>query len=112
MVAKLVSRKPYSDSGQFPDIVDQLLELKFQTSPTIDLGLVGPDDLGSISDLPQFQHCDVRYAVFYGTPRDSKVHLEHVVLGTGADFFTYFRKFEGKGVNTKRQLHLPADFFD
>ena len=32
----------YEDKGQFPDIRHQLLEVKLQTSPTIDLGLVLP----------------------------------------------------------------------
>ncbi len=33
----------YTDNGQFPDVTHQLLEIKLQTSPTIDLGLVSPD---------------------------------------------------------------------
>ena len=33
----------YQDDGQFPDVRHQLLEVKLQTAPTIDLGFVAPD---------------------------------------------------------------------
>jgi len=33
----------YRDDGQFPDVRHQILEVKLQTAPTIDLGLVRPD---------------------------------------------------------------------
>jgi hypothetical protein len=101
----------FDDSGQFPDIQDQLLEVKLQTASTIDLGLVSPDDTGRVSDLPEFRHCDVRYAVFYGTVCGSVIQLEHLVLTTGAEFFTFFQRFEGKIVNKKLQIRLPCDFF-
>jgi hypothetical protein len=57
----------YRDDGQFPDIRHQLLEVKLQTSPTIDLGLVCPDSDEKL-DVPkieghQIRHCDVRYAL-------------------------------------------------
>ena len=32
----------YKDDGKFPDIKHQLIEVKLQTSPTIDLGLFLP----------------------------------------------------------------------
>ena len=54
----------WSDCGQFPDVRSQLLEIKLQTASTIDLGLVCPDSTESIASLPNFKHCDVRYAVF------------------------------------------------
>lgn len=92
--------------------MDQLLEVKLQTAPTIDLGLVSPDGAGSISDLPNFQHRDVRYAIVYGTIKGAKVRIDYIVLVTGADFFTYFQRFEGKIINKKLQMHLPSDFFD
>ena len=34
----------YEDDGTYPDIANQLLEVKLQTSPTIDLGLHSPED--------------------------------------------------------------------
>ncbi len=101
-----------ADCGQFPDVPDQLLELKLQTAATIDLGLVSPDSTAPIAGLPEFQHSDVRYAVFYGVLTGSEVRLDHLVLTPGADFFKFFQRFEGRVVNKKLQLHLPASFFD
>jgi len=86
-VCEIFQDMPFGDSGQFPDIPSQLVELKLQTSPTIDLGLVSPDSTESLSESPDFHHCDVRYGIFYGTSVDHSVHLDHLILCTGADFF-------------------------
>jgi hypothetical protein len=111
LVYKKLGKSPWSDTGQFPDIPDQLLEIKLQTAPTIDLGLVCPDSKDKIADFPEFRHCDVRYSVFYGTCLGSKIRLDHLILTTGADFFNFFRRFEGKIKNAKIQIPLPANFF-
>lgn len=102
----------YTDAGQFPDIVEQLLEVKLQTSPTIDLGLISPDSAERLAGLPAFRHCDVRYAVFYGGPAAGGVRVEHVVVVTGEDFFSFFQRFEGKVLNKKLQIPLADGFFD
>jgi hypothetical protein len=102
----------YADTGTFPDVMEQLMELKLQTAPTIDLGLVLPDDTTPLAFFPRIRHCDVRYAVFYGAVVGSEVKLAHLVLARGADFFRFFQRFEGKVVNTKLQIPLPRDFFD
>ena len=99
------------DSGQFPDVIDQLLEVKLQTAATIDLGLVCPDSTERLAALPSFRHCDVRYAVFYGRLDVDHVRLEYLVLSSGRDFFTFFQRFEGNVTNRKIQLRLPSDFF-
>lgn len=68
------------DTGTCPDVLEQLLEIKLQTSPTIDLGLVSPDDETPLEAVPFAKHGDVRYAVFYG---DTKVlNLGHEWLRT------------------------------
>jgi hypothetical protein len=105
----------YKDTGQFPDIPHQLLELKLQTSQTIDLGLVCPDSNEPL-DIPmingnQIKHCDIRYAVFYGERIAGKINLTHLIISTGKDFFKRFTKFEGKTLNKKLQIPLPRDFF-
>jgi hypothetical protein len=102
----------WSDCGRFPDVPNQLLEVKLQTASTIDLGLVCPDSEEGIASLPDFHHRDVRYAVFYGTVVPEGIRLEHLILTTGADFFTFFRRFEGNVRNAKLQIPLPAGFFD
>ncbi len=103
----------YEDNGQFPDIRHQLLEVKLQTSPTIDLGLVLPnsEDCLDIGQMAQLRHCDARYALFYATTDGTIVTLTHLFLTTGADFFTRFKRFEGKVSNGKIQIPLPRDFF-
>lgn len=116
LVCQALGYSQYQDSGQFPDVPHHLLEVKLQTSPTIDRGLVRPGSQESL-DVPmigghQIRHCDVRYAVFYGRIADSHVEITHLFLSTGETFFTRFPQFEGKVLNAKLQIPLPADFFD
>jgi hypothetical protein len=104
-----------ADDGRFPDIRHQLLEVKLQTSPTIDLGLVTPSseealDVPQINDV-QIRHCDVRYALFYGRLQGQGVKLTHLFLTTGRDFFSRFPQFGGRVLNRKLQIPLPRDFF-
>lgn len=99
------------DTGQFPDVLDQLLEVKLQTAQTIDLGLVCPDSTEQLAAIPSFQHRDVRYAVFYGTSDSDSIHLDYLILTTGMRFFSFFQRFEGNIINAKIQLHLPLEFF-
>ena len=100
-----------ADTGSFPDLVEQLLELKLQTSSTIDLGLVSPDDATNLDIVHGIRHSDVRYGVFYATPLAGTVRIDHVVLTRGEDFFKFFQRFEGKVINAKLQIPLPRDFF-
>jgi hypothetical protein len=106
----------YQDVGQFPDIRHQLLEVKLQTSPTIDLGLVCPDSKEAL-DVPQIEntqirHCDVRYAIFRGRTNGREVTLTHLIVTTGQEFLSRFPLFGGRVLNKKLQIPLPADFFD
>lgn len=116
LVCKQLSYADYRDVGQFPDVRHQLLEIKLQTSPTIDLGLVRPDST-ELLDVPQIKgrqirHCDVRYALFYAETDGRGVTLTHLFLTTGEKFFTRFPQFQGKVLNKKLQIPLPAHFFD
>jgi hypothetical protein len=110
-VCKVLELESSADTGSFPDVIEQLLELKLQTAATIDLGLVSPDDETSLDILPGIRHADVRYGVFYATLLAGKVRIDHLVLTRGEDFFTFFQRFEGKVVNKKLQIPLPRDFF-
>ena len=116
IVCELLGYSDYRDDGQFPDVRNQLLEVKLQTSSTIDLGLVLPASEEPL-DVPQIagtqvRHCDVRYALFYAQTDGSEVTLTHFYLTTGADFFTRFPQFGGKLLNKKLQIPLPSDFFE
>ena len=116
LVCHCLGYKDFHDVGQFPDIRHQLLEIKLQTSPTIDLGLICPDQTEEVGSPPvlgrQVRHCDVRYALFYATTDGRKVRLEKLFVTTGQCFFERFPRFEGRIVNKKLQIHLPADFLD
>ena len=115
LVTQYLGYTKYRDDGQFPDIPHQLLEIKLQTAPTIDLGLVCPDS-EEVLDLPkiggkQIRHRDIRYAIFYANRSGGKILITHLFLTTGEKFFTRFPRFEGKILNRKLQIPLPDDFF-
>lgn len=116
LVCSALGYSSYQDDGQFPDVRHQLIEVKLQTSPTIDLGLVCPNSIEPL-DVPmvqgvQIRHCDVRYAIFYAEISNSVVRLTHLFLTTGEMFFSRFPQFRGKILNAKLQIPLPSTFFD
>ncbi|GEK08324.1 restriction endonuclease [Pseudoalteromonas peptidolytica] len=116
LVCEALGYSDYRDNGQFPDVKHQLLEVKLQTSPTIDLGLVCPNseaylDIEKVNGY-QIRHCDVRYALFYGNIENGMVNITKLYLSTGADFFSRFEQFGGKVLNKKIQIPLPRNFFD
>ncbi|MEU0882029.1 hypothetical protein ABZ345_25730 [Lentzea sp. NPDC005914] len=113
LVTEVLGVGPYGDKGQFPDILNQALEVKLQLSRTIDLGLVTPDSDHLAEDVGSgLRHCDVRYAVFFGSRNGSVVTINAVVTTTGADFFTEFRRFGGLIKNYKLQIPLPSGLFE
>jgi hypothetical protein len=115
MVCKTLGYTRYGDNGQFPNVRHQLLEIKLQTSPTIDLGLILPNSIeplavASLGDTPR--HCDTRYAIFCAQTDGAQVTLTHLFVTTGEGFFQQFRRFEGKVKNGKLQIPLPGSFFE
>lgn len=114
--SKALGYLEHSDNGQFPDIRNQLIEIKLQTSPTIDLGLVSPDskellDTKEINGV-NVSHKDVRYAIFGAKITDGEMEVTHFFLVNGANFYTHFRQFQGKVLNKKLQIPLPLSFFN
>ena len=115
LVCQSLGYKLYEDDGQFPDIRHQLLEVKMQTADTIDLGKILPTDttrLPFASDSLPIRYCDVRYAVFYGDIKGNDITITNFYLVSGVDFFTRFKQCQGKVVNAKGQIHLPADILN
>lgn len=112
MICKHLGYSIYEDDGTYPDIANQLLEIKLQTSPTIDLGLHSPEDEEPIVSVDGTTFCseDIRYVIFDGEVNGSFIQLKRLYLVNGLDFNTYFPIWEGK--NAKIQLPLPATFFD
>lgn len=114
-VCEILGYHEYKDDGTFPDIRHQLLEVKLQISPTIDLGLVLPNSTDALPFQTQGQSvrfCDVRYAIFAAKLTVEGFELTHLILTTGEDFFGRFKQFKGKVSNKKLQIPLPSNFFD
>lgn len=103
----------YADTGQFPDIACQALEVKLQTKGTIDLGLISPaSEEPALTLSPRLRHCDVRYVVAYAVHDGDVLRIEHVVTSPGKSFFDEFKQFGGMVQNRKLQLRLPSGFFE
>jgi hypothetical protein len=111
---RLLGYSQFNDNGQFPDILAQLIEVKLQTSPTIDLGLVLPTSNDTLLDINglKIRHSDVRYLIFEAEIIGANFKITNFALGTGADFFTRFDQFQGKVRNSKIQIPLPRHFFE
>lgn len=101
------------DAAQFPDILCQAVEVKLQTSPTIDLGLVSPDSIEPADAVgPGLRHCDMRYAVAYGKHvAGNQIEITDIVVSSGESFFSEFQRCGGLVINRKLQIRLPADYF-
>lgn len=117
IVCEKLGYTTFKDDGKFPDVKHQLLEVKLQTSSTIDLGLFSPND-NNILDIPKINDlnlrmCDARYAIFYGDINKEEKYIEitNFYLSTGEDFFNHFRQFEGKKINKKIQMIIPNSFW-
>ena len=118
LVCERLGYPSYRDDGRFPDIRHQLLEVKLQTSTTIDVGLVDPHSNDPLDiDLPPMdgapiRHCDVRYAVFGATTDPGEITLTRLFVTTGEMFFVRFAQFGGRVLNRKIQMRLPPTFYD
>lgn len=117
LVSQRLGYDDFKDDGRFPDIRHQLIELKLQLSPTIDLGLSLPSSIEPLPGMPlvdgvTIRVCDVRYVLFCGIKEADKVTLTHLFVTTGERFFDRFQPFRGNVVNRKIQIPLPVAFFD
>ena len=113
MICEVLGYRSYEDDGTYPDIFNQLIEIKLQTSPTIDLGLHSP-----IDDMPLFEvnnqefwSSDIRYVIIDGIVESSNVFIRYVHIVNGCDFTKHFPLFGGNVRNAKIQIPLPPDFF-
>lgn len=115
-VCRQLGYRSFAEDGTFPDVKNQLLEVKAQTSQTIDLGLHNPSSDVTILETEHLTvHAyDVRYALFdcdtIGETTSFRVNALYMVVG--GDFDSHFPLFKGKIQNKKIQLPLPRDFFD
>jgi hypothetical protein len=107
----------HRDTGQFPDIRHQLLELKLQTSPTIDLGAVLPSSVAAAKDVDnidkrEIQHRDIRYLLVGASTNNGMVTIKNVILVAGKNFFERFPQMLGNEINEKIQIRLPITLWE
>lgn len=114
IICKNLGYNSYEDDGTYPDIKNQLIEVKLQTSPTIDLGLHSPEerDLIITSNNYSFYSEDIRYVIFDAEITGKLVTLNNLYVISGIEFTSIFPLFKGMGVNAKIQLPLPINFFN
>ena len=94
--------------GQYPDVPDQLLEVKLQDSPTVDLGMHTPEVAEPLSEYSDITSQDIRYLI--ALANKSTGIIEGVVLMPGAklgDYFTFVSE-----TSFKCQRSIPMDFFN
>ena len=98
-----------TDTGGYPDLLHQLIEVKFQFSGTIDLGKHLPTNQSSIEmawNEWDIASRDIRYIVSL-VEQDEKndFFVDSIVITSGAEFNQYFSISEG--TNFKIQIPLP-----
>lgn len=94
--------------GAFPDIPNQLLEVKVQESPTVDLGKFTPENEEMVMEDLGFTTFDVRYLIALTNPHTGII--EGVILSPGeklGEMFSYV-----SSVSYKCQRSIPMSFFD
>ncbi len=113
-ICSMLGYGEYADDGQYPDIVHQLIEVKLQTSPTIDLGMHSPLDGELLLETGKksFTSKDVRYVIFDAKVDSGRISLDNLYVVNGEHFTEAFPLFQGKVQNRKLQIPLPKDFFD
>lgn len=94
--------------GAFPDIRNQLLEVKVQDSPTVDLGRYSPMKEEIVISNFNLTTFDVRYLIALTNPKTEII--EGVILAPGeklGDVFSYVGT-----TSYKCQRAIPMSFFD
>lgn len=95
-------------AGGYPDIKNQLLEIKIQDSPTVDLGLYSPQFEEELPDIPEATTRDIRYLIALMNPKTSLV--EGLILCSGADLGENFTYVADKSFKSQRSI--PMSFFN
>lgn len=94
--------------GAFPDIRNQLLEVKVQDSPTVDLGKFSPEKEEFVIEEKNITTFDVRYLIALTNPKTEII--EGIILTAGerlGDIFSYV-----SSQSYKCQRTIPMSFFE
>jgi len=96
------------DDGQFPDLAPHLTEVKFQMSPTVDLGMVLPPSTEEAR--PGVVPAQVTYVVGIGERSNTGPVVRGIVVVLGMDFEDRFKIWSTQ--NRKIQIHIPATWLE
>ena len=109
MVATLLG---YSEEdnlvGGYPDLPNQLLEIKLQESPTIDLGAHSPQIKETICRESNITTQDIRYLIALTNPKNGTI--EGIILTSGEELGNHFSYVPSKSYKCQRSI--PMDFFE
>lgn len=94
--------------GAFPDIRNQLLEVKVQDSPTVDLGKFSPEKEEIIVESSRLTTFDVRYLIALTNPKTEII--EGIILCPGEKLGELFSYVSGESYKCQRSI--PMVFFD
>ena len=94
--------------GDFPDIRNQLLEVKVQDSPTVDLGKFSPEKEEIITKDSNFTTFDVRYLIALTNPKTEVI--EGIILSPGEKLGELFSYVSAESYKCQRSI--PMSFFD
>lgn len=103
---------PYDEKeqlyGAFPDIRNQLLEVKVQDSPTVDLGKFSPEFEEMVVEDLNISTYDIRYLIALTNPKTELI--EGIILVPGAKLGEVFSYVSDKSYKCQRTI--PIDFFE
>lgn len=94
--------------GGYPDVPNQLLEIKIQDAQTVDLGKYSPAFEREIEELPAFTSKDVRYFIALTNPQTNII--DGFVLTCGAELGNYFTFVASESYKCQRSI--SGDLFN
>jgi len=94
--------------GDFPDIKNQLLEVKVQDSPTVDLGKYSPEQEEIVIENVKLTTHDVRYLIALTNSKTEEI--EGIILTPGEKLGEFFSFVSDQ--NYKCQRSIPMSFFE
>jgi len=94
--------------GGFPDIKNQLLEVKVQDSPTVDLGKFSPENEEIVVESENLTTFDVRYLIALTNPVTEII--EGIILSPGEKLGELFSYVSDQSYKCQRSI--PMSFFE
>ena len=94
--------------GAYPDIPNQLLEVKVQDTQTVDLGKFSPEHEEIINKELNLTTYDVRYLIALTNPKTETI--EGIILSPGEKLGEVFSYVSDKSYKCQRSI--PMSFFE